>query len=218
MLKKISIYTFTTTTGQTKGSHVIPETKAFPFPYKENYESYNAGDIPKFHSDQKGSFEVYNKPGHGLCLRQIIRHEGYMWPYNSSIMKPLTVFGDQDWIDYSLNADVLIDGGNVEIGGRFESQNQLTYGLILNDSGAWNLHFKKDVLASGSLKGFNKKQWYHLRIDLNGEVITIYINGKQLTSVKSKYINSGMAFLASSYNQNCFDNVSVSPLSKKLKK
>src|ERR1035437_5009732 len=217
-LKKTSIYSFTTTTGQTKGSRVIPEARSFPFPYRENYESYKEGDIPKYHSDQKGSFEIFNKPGHGLCLRQIVPKEGYLWHGNSDIIRPYTVFGDQGWTDYTISADVFIEGGNVEIGGRFADQNQLTYGLILDDSGTWKLHFKQDVLATGVLKGFNKLKWHQLRIDLKGEDIMVYINGKHVTTVQNKSLDSGMAFLASSYNANYFDNVLVSPLQKRLKK
>ena len=217
-LKKASIYSFTTTTGQTKGSRVIPETKSFPFPYRENYEAYKEGDIPKYHSDQKGSFEIFDKPDHGLCLRQIIPQKGYLWYGFLDSIKPYTVFGDHDWRDYSMRADVFIEGGNVEIGGRFADQNDLTYGLILDDTGAWKLHFKKDVLASGVLKGFDKLKWYQLRLDLKGEDILIFINDKHLTTVLHKSQGSGMAFLASSYDANCFDNVSVYPLQKSLKK
>ena len=213
-LKKISVYSFTTTTGQAKGTKLIPEAKPFPFPYKENYESYRPGDIPKYHSDQKGSFEISNLPGHGMCLRQIIQKEGYLWHGNSYIDWPYTIFGNQDWKDFSLSADVLIVGGNVEIGGRFESQNQLTYGLILDGSGSWQLHFKEKVLATGVLKGFDKSKWYKLKLDLVGEDIVAYINGKLLAKVKDKSLGTGMAFMASTYNANCFDNVSVMPVRK----
>jgi galactosylceramidase len=213
-LKKSSIYSLTTTTGQNKGSKVIPAVKPFPFPYRENYETYKPGDIPKYHSDQKGSFEIFNQPGHGLCLRQIVPQQGYLWYGNGDSISPYTVFGDQGWKDYSICADVFIDGGDVEIGGRFEDQNQLTYGLVLDDKGTWKLHFKKDVLASGEVKGFDKLKWYQMRMDMKGEEITVFINGKKIATVKNKSRENGMAFLSSSYNLNCFDNILISPVGK----
>jgi galactosylceramidase len=55
-----AIYSFTSTTGQQKGSHgVPPEQKPFPFPFAENFESYRPGDTPRYFSDQKGTFEVH---------------------------------------------------------------------------------------------------------------------------------------------------------------
>ena len=214
-LKGTSIYSLTTTTGQTKGSKVIPDSKPFPFPYKENYENYKAGDSPKYHSDQKGTFEVCDRPGHGLCLQQIIPQQGYLWPYQSGLAKPYTVFGDQNWTDYSISADVLLEGENVEIGGRFESVYELTYGLIINETGAWQLHFRQDTLASGVLNGFNKSKWHRLRLDMKGEIISAYIDNKHITTVKNNSRKSGMVFLASSYNLNCFDNIEVKPIKMK---
>jgi galactosylceramidase len=66
-LESNAIYTFTSTTGQQKGSYgVPPERKPFPFPFTENFESYRPGDTPHYFSDQKGSFEVCQCPRGGL--------------------------------------------------------------------------------------------------------------------------------------------------------
>jgi hypothetical protein len=54
-----SVYTLSTTTGQKKGAHPAPPPAAdFPLPYKDDFENYAAGVIPKYTSDQKGSFET----------------------------------------------------------------------------------------------------------------------------------------------------------------
>ena len=53
-----SIYTLSTTTGQTKGAHPSPPAKPFPFPYRDDFENSRAGSTPKYFSDQKGTFEV----------------------------------------------------------------------------------------------------------------------------------------------------------------
>jgi len=215
-MKQASIYSFSTTTGQNKGSRMIPESKPFPFPYSENYDSYQAGDIPKYHTDQKGSFEIYDMPGRSLCLRQILPKQGYLWYWRlDEKIKPYTVLGNQEWTDYSISADVFIEGGNVEIGGRFDDQYKLTYGLTFDETGNWNLKYKDEILASGVLKGFDKVKWYNLRLDMDGENMTAHIDGKKVADVQDKSRNSGMAFLASTYNFNCFDNLSITPIKRK---
>ncbi len=58
-LESNAIYTFTSTTGQQKGSHGTPPArKPFPFPFEDNFERYRPGDTPRYFSDQKGTFEV----------------------------------------------------------------------------------------------------------------------------------------------------------------
>ena len=78
-----SIYSLTTTTGQRKGepAHAIPAAKPFPLPYRDDFESYRPGESPRYFSDQKGTFEVWDEPGHGKCLKQIVPQQGIMWEY-----------------------------------------------------------------------------------------------------------------------------------------
>ena len=73
-----SIYSLTTTTGQRKGepAHAIPAAKPFPLPYRDDFESYRPGETPRYFSDQKGTFEVWDEPGHGKCLKQIVPRAG----------------------------------------------------------------------------------------------------------------------------------------------
>jgi hypothetical protein len=57
-----------------------------------------------------------------------------------------------------------------------------------------------------------------MRMDMKGEEITVFINGKKIATVKNKSRENGMAFLSSSYNLNCFDNILISPVREILKK
>ena len=208
-LKPDSVYTFTTTTGQTKGSRNIPDDKPFPFPYQEDYESYQAGAIPKYHSDQKGSFEVAEMPGHGKYLKQIVPKQGHLWQYMIDVLKPYTVLGDQDWRDYGVSADVYVGRGDVEVGGRYGDQNNLSYRLILDKAGQWKLNYQKMVLALGTIDGFDGSVWHSLELVMRGDVIWALIDGREVASVRDSSRSSGMAFLASTYDPNGFDNLMI---------
>jgi galactosylceramidase len=207
-----SIYSLTTTTGQRKGqaAHPIPPAKPFPLPYREDFESYQPGDSPRYFSDQKGTFEVWDEPGHGRCLKQIAPQQGIMWEYMRNVVKPYTVLGDQNWSDYSLSADVRLEGGSVELGGRYGDQNKLSYRWILAKDGTWKLNYQEKVLASGAIKEFDASRWHAMKIVLRGETIQGSIDGQFLALVKDGSRSNGMAYLASTYDGNLFDNVNVS--------
>jgi galactosylceramidase len=207
-----AIYTFTSTTGQQKGSHGAPPARApFPFPFAEDFESYRPGDTPRYFSDQKGTFEVYRWPKGGLCLAQIVPEQGILW-YGNWLLKPHTLFGDPDWQDCRLEADVLLAGGDVELGGRYADRDKLGYRWILTRDGRWQLNWQYVALAAGQWLNFNPSAWHHLRLEMKGDQITGSVDGKQLANVTDQSRAKGMAFLASTYNHNLFDNVRVGPV------
>ena len=177
-----SIYSLTTTSGQRKGqaAHAIPANKPFPFPYCEDFKSYRAGETPRYFTDQKGTFEVCDEPGCGKCLKQIVPQQGIMWEYMRGIIKPYTVIGDQKWTDYALSADVRIEGGDVELGGRYGDQNKLSYRWILAKDGTWKLNYQAKTLASGAIKAFDGEQWHSMKIVLRGATIEGYVDGQSL--------------------------------------
>lgn len=211
-LEPDAIYSITSTTGQTKGSFgPQPEKKPFPFPYKENFESYSSGATPRYFSDQKGTFEVYQFPKGGMCLAQIVPEQGILW-YNNWLLKPHSLFGDVNWQNYAIEGDVLLTGGDVEIGGRYGDRDQLGYRWILTRDGRWQLNWKYTTLASGQIREFNPSDWHHLRLEMKGDQITGLIDGKKLATVSNSTGLKGMAFIASTYNRNLFDNINVEPL------
>ena len=116
-----SIYTLTTTTGQSKGSAAPPLVAPFPLPFKDDFESYTPGSTPKYFSDQAGTFEVFRRTdGNGQDLRQVSPQIGIRW---TSEWQPYTLIGDAAWSDYDVSADVLIEtnGGLVFVQGRVGS-------------------------------------------------------------------------------------------------
>jgi len=216
-LEPDAVYTFTSTTGQQKGSYgVPPERKPFPCPFAEDFESYRTGETPRFFSDQKGTFEVVKSSKAGLCLAQIVPEQGILW-YGNSPLKPHTLFGDINWHDVSIEADVRLAGGDVEIAGRYADRNKLGYRWILTRDGRWQLNWQYTSLASGQIEEFEPAQWHHLRLELKGDRISGSVDGKQLAAVTDKANAKGMAFLASTYDRNLFDNVRVEPVELSVK-
>ena len=206
-----AVYTLTSTTGQRKGSHgTPPERKPFPLPFVEDFESYRPGDTPRYFSDQKGTFEVYRWPRGGLCLAQIVPEQGILW-YGNWLLKPHTLFGDSNWHDYAIEADVLLAGGDVEIGGRYADRDKLGYRWILTRDGRWQLNWQYASLAAGQIANFDPAAWHRLRLTLKRDRISGAIDGRQVAAVTDKSRSKGMAFLASTYDHNLFDNVRVEP-------
>src|SRR6185312_10453678 len=208
-----AIYTLTSTTGQTKGSFGIPPVrKPFPFPFVENFDSYSSEKTPRYFSDQKGTFETCPSPKDGMCLVQIVPKQGILW-YDNWLLKPHTLFGDLNWKDYAIEGDVLLTGGDVEIGGRYAERNKLGFRWILTRDGRWQLNWQYTTLASGQIIEFKPSDWHHLRLEMKGDQITGFIDGKKLTTISNTSGLKGMAFIASTYDRNLFDNIRVEPVS-----
>ena len=212
-LEADAVYTFTSTTGQQKGSHGTPPKPApFPLPYKETFEQYTPGQTPRYLADQKGTFEVVQSPQGGRCLAQIVPEQGILW-HGHWLLKPHTVFGNDQWQDIAIQADVLLTGGDIEIGGRYnakaQARNRLGYRWILTRDGRWQLNWQYETLAAGQLVKFDPHSWHQMRLELNGTRITGFVDKEKLAEVTDKSCSLGMAFLASTYDHNLFDNIRV---------
>jgi galactosylceramidase len=211
-LEPDAIYTLTSTTGQTKGSFGIPPaSKPFPFPYTEDFSRYAPGQTPRYFSDQKGAFETYQYPNGGMCLAQIVPDQGILW-YNNWLLKPHSLFGDANWQNYTIEGDVLLEGGDVEIGGRYSDRNKLGFRWILTRDGRWQLNWQYTTLASGQIENFKPSDWHHLSLEMKGNQVTGFVDGNKLATITNKSGLKGMAFIASTYNYNLFDNIHVNPL------
>jgi galactosylceramidase len=215
VLEQEAIYTLTSTTGQKKGSYgTPPERKPFPFPYAEDFESYSYAVTPHYFSDQKGTFETCRSPNGGVSLTQIVPAQGILW-YDNWLLKPHSLFGDGNWQDYAIEGDVLLTGGDIEIGGRYADRSKLGFRLILTSDGRWQINWQYSVLASGQIEKFKPSDWHNLRLEMKGDQITGFIDGEKLASVSDKSGSKGMAFIASTYDRNLFDNIRVEPISSK---
>ena len=107
-----SIYSLSTTTGQQKGSFAdVPAASAFPFPYADDFEGYEApadyGCLPHYTADIADVFALVNRPdGPGKCLRQVVPIPTISWAPD---WKPYTILGDDQWQDYEVSADVWLN-------------------------------------------------------------------------------------------------------------
>jgi galactosylceramidase len=216
-LEADAVYTFTTTEGQQKGTYAaVPARTPFPFPFREDFDRYKVGDTPRYFSDQKGSFEVCSSPRGGMCLVQLVPAQGILW-FGHWLLKPHSLFGSPEWKDYAVEADVRMAGGDVEVGGRYAEREKLGYRWILTRDGRWQLNWLFTTLASGQLPDFDPMPWYHLKLEMKGNQISGFINGKQMVMIVDDSnvwtaSGKGMAFIASSYDRNLFDNVCVGPV------
>jgi galactosylceramidase len=122
-LEPNAVYTLTTTRGQSKGSIAGGSgSRAFPFPYHENFEQYTDprrwGYLPRYFADIAGAFELAACPGKnkGRCLRQSATVPPISW---SPDWQPFTIIGDEGWDDYEVSADVYLGAGeNASVMGR----------------------------------------------------------------------------------------------------
>ena len=117
-LKPDAVYSFSTTTGQQKGSFTdIPVSKPFPIPYEDNFEQYKNpsqwGYLPHYLADLIGCFELVDTPPlggeSGLCLRQTVGSHTLSW---APEWHHYTILGDASWTDYEISADVYLNPGD----------------------------------------------------------------------------------------------------------
>ncbi|WP_299430207.1 hypothetical protein [uncultured Maribacter sp.] len=204
------IYSLTTTSGQQKGAYKIPEESPFPFPYKEDYEDRKVGDLPKYHSDQTGSFEIALKEDGSQCLKQIIPEQGYDWMrvYRLSNVKPNTLVGDVKWKNYTCSVNVFIEGGNVELGGHVKGSYLKGYRFQVAKNGDWKLMFDKEVLKKGVIPDFDGNKWHTLKLTFQDNEIEAFIDEVSVLSM-SHQKTTGYVMLASSYDENLFDDLEI---------
>jgi galactosylceramidase len=106
-----SIYSLSTTRGQQKGTFTeVPASKPFPFPYIENFKGYKSpekwGYLTRYFADIAGAFELVERPDKsGICLRQVVPIPTISWAPD---WRPFTIFGDENWGDYEVGADVYL--------------------------------------------------------------------------------------------------------------
>lgn len=215
-----SIYTVTTTTGQSRGSARPLPAAPFSMPYADNFDALHVGRTAKYLSDQDGAFEAAHCEGRaGMCLQQQITTKPTPW---SASPPPFTIAGDVQWADYTVAADVLVPrDGSANIQGRIDSadifkDNSAAYpsGYVLNlaAGGAWTLlsaQFKHapTVLAQGSLR--TASGWHRLSLGFRGATITCAVDGETVSTVQDTTHAAGMVGFGSNWTKVQFDNFAI---------
>lgn len=193
-------YSFTTTTGQAKGSAAGLSGSSFPFPYQYNFGSYTVGSSAAYLSDLVGSFPVTAciTGRTGNCIQQVVVTQPIAWP-SAGGYHPLSLAGDVTWTDYTVSSDVLLgSSGNISIYGRIGTVPQQGsfapgYNLNVTSGGAWGIYTNgSNTIASGSLGSFGTNTWHNLKLSFVGTTITAYIDGTQVGSATDSTYSVGM--------------------------
>ena len=122
-LKPDAVYSVSTLTGQQKGAFAeIPDSKAFPLPYSDNFEGYQPpakyGYLPRYTADIIGCFELVAGPmvngqssmfNENTCIRQTVGEHTRSW---APEWHHYTILGDSAWSDYEVSADVWLTPGD----------------------------------------------------------------------------------------------------------
>ncbi|HZY61622.1 MAG TPA: hypothetical protein VFE38_03785 [Edaphobacter sp.] len=217
-----SLYSLTTTTGQGKGAAMPPPSKAFPFPYRDNFETTPLHGTPRYLADQDGAFEAVKCAGRpGRCVEQVITQKPIPW---GPLPDPWTLAGDIGRTDYHIGSDVRLDEqGSVMLIGHVDSADvfkdgkaPLPSGYIyrIHDDGTWELlscAYKKPsrTLAHGKAT-LSPKKWHHMQLNFKGQQITAYLDARALASVKDSDHPHGMFGIGTGWNRAQFDNLTVS--------
>lgn len=114
-LKPDAVYSFSTTTGQQKGSFAdIPASQPFPIPYKDDFEQYSNpeewGYLPHYLADLIGCFELRPSPARkGMSIQQTVGAHTLSW---APEWHHYTILGDAGWKDYEISADIYLNPGD----------------------------------------------------------------------------------------------------------
>jgi len=214
-----SVYSLTTTTGQSKGFKQAPASQKFPMPYNDDFESYAIGRTPRYFSDQAGTFEVVNRAdGQGKALEQVLRAPGIEWENRPEQFHPFTVIGAPDAKDYLVSADVeAADGVTVALisrYGRIQPSESSAFAKgyrfeVTAGSGAWKLSKPGGILAQGT-SPFAANTWHNLQLEARGTTLVCRINGTVVSQAQDGTHVEGLAGLAAGYAGARFDNFMLS--------
>jgi O-glycosyl hydrolase len=224
VIKPGRLYTFSTTTGQHKGTAASGAHAAaqMPLPYREDFQSYGPGKLAKYFSDINGAFETEPCQGgrKGTCYGQVLSDQPVVWGRPGK-MPPTTIMGDPSWWgDYKVSTDVLLEQpGYVELLGRIAAQMDTImagYHLRINSDGAWKLYRcarqKKGVVLKAGKVPFGTGKWHRIALQMRDCTIAALIDGKQVASVQDTFNLSGQIGLTTSKWEHAqFDNLTVTP-------
>lgn len=217
-----AIYSFTTTTGQEKGSAGGAAPAAFPFPYSENFEGYSLGSHPEYLSDHEGSFEIANCTGRGgACLRQVVEQPSIPVTGGAGATaadnhnNPMTIVGDVNWKDYTVSTDVLLE----QPGPAYLFAHYFGSGcyLRIDSGGDWMLNTGATTLTG--VGSFPLNTWHTLALTFIGSYVEASVDGTIVASVDDSTYTHGMIGLGTGWingqwNTAQFDNLSVQAITQ----
>lgn len=225
-----SVYTFTSTTGQFKGSHAIPPQLAFPFPYSDpmtNYPTFPAAVVPKYGAAQGGAFESI-----GSAIQQKVLQPPVDWPEDLST-DPYWLMGEPTWTDYSVSVDFLLGPANSTYryavvmarisevpGSPMYHPWPVGYQAFIDDTGAYQITrvdytfgppetYQVTSLLYAVLPSFDITVWHTLKMSIAGNLLTIFVDGVQLAQATDNTYPAGLAGAGCGTQANSLRNFSI---------
>ena len=199
------VYTFTSTTGQSRaGEHpaAVPAASPMPLPYTAAPD--NAG-LARELSAIEGSFAYV----HGV-LTQTTVGKPVEWHYLGPGISPYAIVGDNSWRNYTVSARVVLPRSGTRgsppgaaLIARFQGFRKTTvsnfrgYELKVSSDGSWQLAVggpRSATLASGRVAA---RHAYRLSLTTYNTTISARIDGGRVATVTSRTYQDGPAGLAS---------------------
>jgi len=224
-VKALSVYSITTTKGQTKGipEKAIPNERQFPLPYTEDFINYSKGTMPLYTSDQGGAFEVAYENGMGM-LRQVITRDMRPkdWTYRKT-PEPYTLLGSLEWCNYKIEVKFRLDSGSgyVMLGGRINNTDKSDappegYLFYIHSGGEWQLKKSEELLSEGEICNFSASVWHSMALSFQESRISVYYEDRKIASIKDTEKTSGQIALGSGYHEVSLAALKIEPTSEKL--
>eukprot|EP00927_Polykrikos_kofoidii_P020275 TRINITY_DN19577_c0_g1_i1.p1 TRINITY_DN19577_c0_g1~~TRINITY_DN19577_c0_g1_i1.p1 ORF type:complete len:817 (+),score=109.67 TRINITY_DN19577_c0_g1_i1:87-2453(+) len=132
-----SIVTLSSTSGQQKGVFPkIPDDRAFPLPYADDFEMRKPPQVPKFFADNGGSFELAADPlrSGNQVLKQVVAPPPVRNAWVQDV-EPISVLGNKAWgANLRVSVDVLypMEGPSL---GKYRNLASRASGLCLDVKG-----------------------------------------------------------------------------------
>ncbi len=231
-LKPYSLVTLSTVErNQADYEYDYKDFGALELPYADNfqYEGYaedylsSRGNAPRYTTDEGGAFEVQSKDGNNV-LMQMITPETKADEWGGT-PDPTTNFGDDRWFNYNISADVGFapatdkNSNYTGVGLRYNlaCNGQSGYWMKLFESGKWQFMRNNTVRHEGTITGFDSTKMSNIRLEAVENTVKVYVDDILIcdyngTELMDAMLSGGRAALYSSYNQNMFDNVVISPI------
>jgi hypothetical protein len=199
------VYTFTTTTGQSRAGGRTPAIPA-PGPMPQSFTAAPDGaGMPSMLAPMEGSFEYV----HGV-LTQTANGEPVEWHYPGPAPSPYAVAGWNTWRNYTVSASVTLPQAGIAgpapgamLIARFQGYARSTvsqfrgYEFTVRSNGAWKLIRngpRAATLAAGTVTAASS---YSLSLTVTGATMTARIDGTPVATVTSAAFPQGPAGLGS---------------------
>lgn len=222
-LEPDAVYSVTTTTGQRKGTASSPAAQPFPKNYKDDFESGQRGQQPRYLAQMAGSYEITPCVGRpGKCVRQTVGEQAVEWFQ----AYPTAYLGDSaGWTDASVEVKIRHElEGAAEVWGRIGNNGARSKGISMpklpdgyyfsvQKTGRWYLGKTVDGERRQLTAGFTEmpaNEWHTIRITFSGSTITAFIDGKQVGKpVTDETYKQGRAGIGTGWNRVQFDDFAI---------